>query len=718
LGHLVSLQNTPIYRFGAFELDLRSAELRKNGVKLKLQEQPRLVLVHLLQRPGEVVSRDELRSLLWTDDTFVDFEIGLNTAVKRLRETLGDSPNNPKFVGTLPRRGYKFIAPVEVLLGGNGHQPGAINEPARRQPKSSVRLVYVAAFTLALVSAGLLWRGLPRLPRVTKARRITSDAKAKRSTNLFVTDDVHLYFVEGAPWAGGSEIAQASATVGETTHIVTSLKEVLKIYAISQDRSELLLANGTGGPADPKTGRSDSAAELWVQPLPQGTPHRVGGVYATDACWTPDGAHIVYANGQALMTVENDGSSPRELAKVAGVVRGLRYSPDGRRIRFHVVRTVESDSSSIWEIEADGKHLHPLLPGWKESPFQCCGNWSPDGNYYYFQAGHGVDQAIWVMPEHRFIVAGGPGTPSRLISGPLRLSAPVPSGDGKRLFLIGEEPRVELVRYDARSRRFDPYLSGLSAGPFEASPDRKSIAYVSYPDMSLWRSHPDGSNKMQLTFPPVRAYGPRWSPDGSKIAYMDVQFYRPWKISFLSSSGGPPQTIPSPDPNETQQDPNWTLDGKSLIFGKSKPSERDLSGIFRLDLGSGNLSFIPNSDGLNSPRVSPDGRFISAFTNSTTELMLFDTKTRHWSSLLKGEEFGDNLWSHDGKYVYMRESFKGSPMLVRVRIRDGTLEEVLSLKDIPQLVDIFTAWIGLSPEDAPVLIRDRSMQEIYALDLQ
>ena len=116
----MSVQNTSIYRFGAFELDLRSGELRKNGVMLKLQEQPRQVLVHLLQRPDEVVSRDELRSLLWTDDTFVDFEIGLNTAVKRLRETLGDSANNPKFVGTIPRRGYKFIAPVEVLLGGNG----------------------------------------------------------------------------------------------------------------------------------------------------------------------------------------------------------------------------------------------------------------------------------------------------------------------------------------------------------------------------------------------------------------------------------------------------------------------------------------------------------------------------------------------------------------------------------------------------------------------
>lgn len=98
--------------------------------------------------------------------------------------------------------------------------------------------------------------------------------------------------------------------------------------------------------------------------------------------------------------------------------------------------------------------------------------------------------------------------------------------------------------------------------------------------------------------------------------------------------------------------------------------------------------------------------------------MLFDMNTTHWSSLAKGEQFGDNLWSHDGKYVCMRESSKGSPRLIRVRIRDGAVEDVLSLKDIPQLVDFFTTWIGLTPEDAPVLIRDRSVQEIYALDLQ
>jgi dipeptidyl aminopeptidase/acylaminoacyl peptidase len=205
--------------------------------------------------------------------------------------------------------------------------------------------------------------------------------------------------------------------------------------------------------------------------------------------------------------------------------------------------------------------------------------------------------------------------------------------------------------------------------------------------MNLWRSRRDGSGKTQLTFPPVRAYGPRWSPDGSKIAYMDVQFYRPWKISFLSSSGGVPQSIPSLDPDEVQEDPNWAPDGKSMVFGKSKASENGPISIFRLDLDSGKVSFIPNSNGLFSPRLSPDGRFISAFTNGQTELMLFDIKTMHWSSLARGEQFGDNLWSHNGKYVYIRESSKGFPKLIRVRIEDGFVEDVLSLKDIPQLVD-------------------------------
>ena len=109
----MSPPNDSVCRFGVFEFDVRNLELRKSGVKLKLQDQPRQVLVQLLDHPGELVSREELRSLLWQENTFVDFETGLNTAVKRLRETLGDSADNTTFIETIPRRGYKFIAPVE-----------------------------------------------------------------------------------------------------------------------------------------------------------------------------------------------------------------------------------------------------------------------------------------------------------------------------------------------------------------------------------------------------------------------------------------------------------------------------------------------------------------------------------------------------------------------------------------------------------------------------
>ena len=110
----MSAKNATTYRFGVFEFDSQTAELRKNGIKLKLQDQPSQVLLKLLQCSGELVTREELRSILWPRDTFVDFENGLNTAVKRLRDALGESADAPVFIETMARRGYRFIAPVST----------------------------------------------------------------------------------------------------------------------------------------------------------------------------------------------------------------------------------------------------------------------------------------------------------------------------------------------------------------------------------------------------------------------------------------------------------------------------------------------------------------------------------------------------------------------------------------------------------------------------
>jgi Tol biopolymer transport system component/DNA-binding winged helix-turn-helix (wHTH) protein len=702
-----------VISFGPFQVDLHSQELRKKGVRLRLPNQSFQILKMLLERSGKMVTREELRQSLWPSDTFVDFEKGINAATNRLREALGDSAENPRYIETLPRRGYRFIASVERPVGQDSRIP-AQSSPESFSGKNGRRIGFVAGVMLLALTCVVFWRSQPRPPSVTNMVRITNDGKPKNPLNPLVTDGVHLYFTEGMPYTSGAGLAQVSSAGGETTWITTSLQDIWAVSSISPDRSELLVAKGAG---------SASVIELWVQPLPAGTPHRVGNIMALLATWTPDGTHIVYADGDSIMIANKDGSDPHQLAKVPGLVFSLRFSPDGQRIRFDLTDP-KIDSNSIWEMDANGKNIHPLFPDWKESTFQSAGDWSPDGDYYYFQAGRGNAQAIWVMPERRSIFRRRVKSPSRLTSGPLRFGPPVPSRDGKRLFVLGEEPRVELLRYDLRARRFDSYLSGLSAGPVDFSFDRKWMAYVSYPDMILWKSRVDGSDKMQLTLPPVQAYEPRWSPDGSQIAFMDVRFDSPWRICLLSSLGGSPEVLLPADTNGRssnssypwEADPTWTPDGKSIVFGRSDKLGK--AAIYSLDLKTRTVSSIPDSEGLFSPRVSPDGRYISALTVSETNLMLLDTRTNRWSSLVKGERVGYNEWSHDGEYLYLREDRSGAGELVRVRMKDHVLEQVLSLKDFPQPSDGFASWIGLTPDDAPLLMRDRSLQEIYSLNLQ
>lgn len=701
-----------VISFGPFEVDLRTQELKKHGVRLRLPGQSFQILAMLLRQPGGLVPREELQQALWPADTHVDFERGVNAAVNRLRDVLGDSADNPTFIETLPRRGYRFIAPIEGLAAQEAGVAqatvekssisGATNSQESAPAKShTTRNSLLATGAVLILTCAALWRSQPQPPTVTNTVRITNDGKTKNSLNPFVSDGVHLYFTEGPPMTADSGIAQVSAAGGETTWLPTTLKNVLAVSPVSPDRSGLLVSVVPPVPTDP---------QLWVQPLPAGAPHRIGNINALLGNWTPDGAHIVYPNGGTIMIANKDGSDPHLLAKVPGIVFGIRFSPDGRRIRFDVMDP-NTQFNSLWEMDSGGRNTHPLFPEWKTYPSHCCGNWSTDGNYYYFQAGIGDNQAVWVLPERRSIFLRRAKGPARLISGPLRFSAPTPSSDGRRLFVSGEEPRVELLRYDLQARRLDSYLPGLSAGPVDFSFDKKWIAYVSYPDRTLWRIRPDGSEKMQLTFAPAEVYEPRWSPDGSQIVFMDVSSGHLPRIGLLSSTGGTPEWL-----TQNGADATWAPDGKSIVFGLSCDGEN--ATIYRLDMGTRKVSSIPNSDKLCSPRLSPDGRYISALTIGGTQMKLFDTNTSEWSSLAEGSDLGFNEWSHDGKYLYMRGTYDGAREVVRVRIKDGVLERIFSLKGIPQSSsDVYTWWIGLTPDDGLLLMRDRSVQEIYALDL-
>lgn len=234
----MSPQNNSIYRFGVFEFDLRAAELRKSGVKVRLQDQPCQVLLKLLEHPGEVVSREELHSKLWNEDTFVDFETGLNTAVKRLRETLGDSADNPIFIETLPRRGYKFIAPVEIPARQDSTIPAAVDHQERPRRKDLLKRGWVvAAMAMLLVICAAIWRSQPRTPTVANAVRVSNDGKPKIPMNLFVTDgvsplfyrrralDVRLWDYSNVGLGGRnhSNYYYASAGSGDVCHLAGSL---------------------------------------------------------------------------------------------------------------------------------------------------------------------------------------------------------------------------------------------------------------------------------------------------------------------------------------------------------------------------------------------------------------------------------------------------------------------------------------------------------------
>jgi DNA-binding winged helix-turn-helix (wHTH) protein len=179
-----SVQTSSVLRFGVFEVDLRSGELRKQGFRIRVQEQPLRVLIVLLQRPGEVVAREDLRALIWPADTFVDFDNSLNTSINKLREALGDSAENPRFIETLPRRGYRFIAPV-VIVGATEdveHPPGLVPSSAAPTHLSTVGTapsLWIWIFALMVVAgvtgAVAFWRRPTALPRVTGSSQITHD---------------------------------------------------------------------------------------------------------------------------------------------------------------------------------------------------------------------------------------------------------------------------------------------------------------------------------------------------------------------------------------------------------------------------------------------------------------------------------------------------------------------------------------------------------------
>jgi Tol biopolymer transport system component len=423
----------------------------------------------------------------------------------------------------------------------------------------------------------------------------------------------------------------------------------------------------------------------------------------------------MYARGNDLYAAGNDGMHVHKIVNAPGTVSSPHSSPDGKVIRFTLSQT--ANSSAIWEVAENGTNLHAILPTWLAAPFHCCGTWTPNGQYFVFVGLQKDGTAdIWAIREEEGLLRRVHREPIRLTAGPLSFSSPLLSPDGKKLFVVGQQSRGELVRYDKKTGQFLPYLSSISAHGVSFSADGKWVAYVTYPEGTLWRSRIDGTERLQLTFPPAVAYQPYWSPDGKTIAFMSAAIGQSWQVYTVSVDGGTP-TLVSPE-GRNHSDPTWSPDGLSLAFG-GLPFEADnKAGIFILNLKTKEISKVSESEQLFSPHWSPDGRYIAAQSLNALKQYLFDFKTHKWQELTAGGEIGYPNWSHDGKYLYYDTSLGNESGFYRVRVSDHRTERITTFENIHRASWILGPWSGLTPDDSPLLLRDVSSQEIYALDLQ
>jgi len=423
--------------FGLFEADLRTGELYRSGIRVRIQAQPFRVLTILLENAGEVVSREELQERLWGKNTVVDFEHGLGTAINKIRDALGDSAENPRFIETLAKRGYRFIAPVSFITPASFAPSQAIDVPIPNSfhadtlvhPAQGARFSGPTWWTLGIcvalgiaVGAGIFW-ALNRsqtqslhISRVTSSGRVSPGDTFLENLPATATDGTRLYFTELEN--GRVTLAQTLIANGETTTLALPDEIVAPLLGdISPDGSKLLIRNHISAEAE---------QTLWIVPTLGGAARQIPAVLAHDATWMPDGSHILYATGDTLWVVGEDGESPQRFATLSGRAFWMRWASSGSTLRVTLLNS-ETHTTSLWELDAQGKNEHQLLADWNMPASECCGSWTADGRYFVFESRHGGTNNIWMLRP-------GSSAPIQLTNGPLDYQAPITARSGGRVF--------------------------------------------------------------------------------------------------------------------------------------------------------------------------------------------------------------------------------------------------------------------------------------------
>ena len=587
-------------RFGSFELDLQSGELRKAGVVVSLQDQSLKVLVELLERPGDLVTRERLRQRLWPDGTFVDYEHGLNAVINRLRETLGDSAESPRFIQTVPRRGYRFIAPVERGLEVNSRDGDA---PARSY--SSV-IWPVVAVTLALsAGAAVYWSRLWSVPRGSMRTIPLTTLPGKERHPTFSPDGGQVAFSWDGE-KGDNEDIYVKLVGSEVPLRLTTNPASDRNPAWSPDGRQIAFVRS-----------STEASGLFVVPALGGPERKIQSLPyslhdgATGPSWSPSGDLLALAVKDAadatsnivilsLVTLEKRTLTSAPAGGLGDVAPA--FSPDGRTLAFNRM----GEDGGIYVISVAGgapRRVTREQHFWLER-FA----WTPDGRDLIFSSGGGgpeTTNSLWRVP------ASG-GTPQRLAVGGDHAANPAVSLRGSRLAY--EERRTDAniwqiaVPPSTQPGRSPAQLIASTkheAGP-QYSPDGARIAFHS--DRSgrneIWLCDADGSNLVQLTSLGAAIAGtPRWSPDGRRLAF-DLYKEGNGDIYVIDVEGGLPRRVTTEPSGEAV--PSWSNDGRWVYFVSNRTGRAE---VWKVRSAGGDPVQVTKHGGF-AAFESRDGKFV------------------------------------------------------------------------------------------------------------
>jgi Tol biopolymer transport system component/DNA-binding winged helix-turn-helix (wHTH) protein len=700
-----------VVRFGVFELDLRTRELRKQGVRIKLQGQPFQILEMLLEQPGELVTREELQQRLWADGSFVDYEQGLNIAIKKLRLALGDSADSPRFVETLARRGYRFIAPVEGAVDGSdvcternvsAAPAHPENKPLRKTRWTVSRLVW-SGVLLALMTALTVWFHVAH-----------SGSKSSISP---------------------PRIIPLTSYPGE------------EIYpALSPDGNMLAFS---------WNGEKEDNFDIYVKLLDSGAPMRLTTNPADDfsPVWSPDGRNLAFlrSNGQYfdIILIPALGGVERKLwqseVKSAWELVGLSWSPDGKFLAFADKSSESHQSIFLLSIETGERRrltyppecLDDLIPAFSPDGQSLAFVRSPEGIYLvsllegtsrnqprrlaldgktiggltfssdgrsvvFSSYRNGNNLSLWRISTHG-------GEPQRLSVGEQNVLSPSVARHGDRLVYRQDASDMNIWRIEALHPGPHPFTTTrhpptrLIASTTDDmdprfSPDGKKIAFSSGRSgwFEIWVCDSDGRNPIQVTDLGGQESGsPRWSPDGRFIAF-DSAKEGSTDIYVTRAEGGTPRRLTTEDSHDAR--PSWSKDGRWIYFGSNRSGDFQ---IWKLPSQGGTAVQVTRQGGYEALE-SPDGKWLYyAKQDNVKGIWRVPVEGGEESQVIADGQVG--LWGVATPGIFLLGVHLAPPCVKLFSFATHRLTEITTLKDSRVIAEGSTT--AVSPDGPLDLIR-------------